>query len=170
MLTGGANFNTTDTTVGHTQEILAKRDSILASNRLDRYATARILGKRPEWHAQPKLPVLAPLDLPPPRPRRAGPITLPEIASAAADAFGVTVERMRASPKGRHGAECRAVVAACALSGIFSSREPRRVASFFNVTSSKSLHRWAAVHWKYVKDPIYKARYDAAKRALESLR
>lgn len=66
MLTGGANFNYRDTLTGYVEEILTKRDAILASRALNPYAVARIMGKPVRWPAREKSVLPAPAEQPKP--------------------------------------------------------------------------------------------------------
>lgn len=155
--------------IGVYGDICAGRDAVLARLPLDRYARARILGHRtPYLPVRPNPLVSGARVQPEAQQRPEGPITLPEIAAACAGAFGVTVTEMR--DRDRHGAAMRAVIAAASLCRVFSSRKPKIVAFFFGAVCSETVSKWRRHDWDLQADPIYRARYEAAKRALEAVR
>lgn len=143
---------------------MAKRDAVLAGNRLDPYARARILGTR-AWHAQPKAAVLSDERRPsPPKPlaRLHG---LPMIAEAAARAWGTTLEKMRANR--RAGNDVCAVFAACRLAREFTSLSFIEISHFFGRRNGKSAYEWCIRDRELCKaDAAYVERYAAAKASL----
>lgn len=168
MIIGG-NWNTTDSTVGYAEEIVTRRDALLARLPLDRYARARILGQRSAETVQPKFPKPAPVAAPPVHRPVARYFGLPEIALAAAGAWGTNLEQMRLA--GRADAPLRAVFAATALARRYSTMGCGEISRFMGRKNCKSAYEWMVRHTElYRTNPQYAVRFDAAKRALESLK
>jgi len=164
MLISGI-WNLPDTLTGITEENLAKRDAILSSQKLDPYARARILGKRPEWTVQAKPAVLAPSHRPRSG-RRLGRIYgLPAIALAAAQVWGTTLEAMRENR--RMGVNAFAVFTACRLAREFSGAHHKEISHFFGRQNGKSAYEWCVRDGQLSKtDVIYIARYAETKALL----
>jgi len=156
--------------IGVYDEICAGRDAVLARLPLDRYARARILGHRTSYlPVQPKSRKAAPMATPPVHRPVARYFGLPEIALAAAGAWGTNLEQMRLA--GRADAPLRAVFAATALARQFSTMGCGEISRFMGRKNCKSAYEWMVRHTElYRTNPQYVVRYDAAKRALEACR
>lgn len=164
----GSFYNTADSMVGYADEIAANRDAILGRQTLSRYAVARITGKPVKWPVEPQEPKVAPSDQPATQRGPASPVGLPQIAAACAGAFHTSIGDMREFS--RDGAPIHAVIAATAICRRMTNMRFKEIASFFHRKSYKSAHEWCVWDRRLQEDPIYQAKFDAARRALEACR